>query len=147
MYHTKEEAPFYIPSNLYLIGLMNLADRSLAMVDYALRRRFAFITLHPQYENDIFRQWLIDGNMNPQLVNMIVKRMAALNQTIKEDPLLGENYQIGHSFFCPKGSSFSGLNKNWYQTIVQTEIIPLLKEYWFDTPKKVENAEKTLLAP
>ena len=147
VYHTKEEAPFYIPSNLYLIGLMNLADRSLAMVDYALRRRFAFITLHPQYENDIFRQWLIDGNMNPQLVNMIVKRMAALNQTIKEDPLLGENYQIGHSFFCPKGSSFSGLNKNWYQTIVQTEIIPLLKEYWFDTPKKVENAERTLLAP
>ncbi len=146
VYHTKEEAPFYIPSNLYLIGLMNLADRSLAMVDYALRRRFAFITLHPQYENDIFRQWLVDGNMNPQLVNMIIKRMAALNQTIKEDPLLGENYQIGHSFFCPKGSSFSGLNKNWYQTIVQTEIIPLLKEYWFDNPKKVQDAERTLLA-
>jgi len=146
VYHAKEEAPFYIPSNLYLIGLMNLADRSLAMVDYALRRRFAFITLHPQYENDIFRQWLIDGNMNPQLVNMIIKRMAALNQTIKEDPLLGENYQIGHSFFCPKGSSFSGLNKNWYQTIVQTEIIPLLKEYWFDNPKKVQDAERTLLA-
>ncbi len=147
VYHTKDEERFYIPSNLYLIGLMNLADRSLAMVDYALRRRFAFFTLQPQYESDIFRQWLLDGDMNPQLVKMIVKRMTALNQTIKEDPLLGENYQIGHSFFCPKGDQFSELNEAWYRTIVRTEIIPLLKEYWFDNPKKVEDAERALLAP
>ena len=147
VYHTKGEARFYIPSNLYLIGLMNLADRSLAMVDYALRRRFAFFTLHPQYESEIFRQWLLDGDMNPQLVNLIVKRMTALNQTIKADPLLGENYQIGHSFFCPTGESFAGLDENWYRAIVRTEIIPLLKEYWFDNPKKAEDTERDLLAP
>ena len=147
VYHTKGEARFYIPSNLYLIGLMNLADRSLAMVDYALRRRFAFFTLHPQYESEIFRQWLLDGDMNPQLVNLIVKRMTALNQTIKADPLLGENYQIGHSFFCPTGESFAGLDENWYRAIVRTEIIPLLKEYWFDNPKKAEDTERALLAP
>ncbi len=146
VYHAKNEAWFYIPSNVYLIGLMNLADRSLAMVDYALRRRFAFFTLHPQYESDIFRQWLIYRNMNPQLVELIVKRMAALNHTIKEDPLLGENYQIGHSFFCPKGENFEGLDETWYRTIVRTEIIPLLKEYWFDNPKKAEDAERNLLA-
>ena len=146
VYRAKDEARFYIPSNLYLIGLMNLADRSLAMVDYALRRRFAFFTLHPQYESVIFRQWLLDGTMNPQLVDLIVNRMTALNQTIKEDPMLGENYQIGHSFFCPKGEFSSRLDKTWYRTIVRTEIIPLLKEYWFDNPRKVEDAERDLLA-
>jgi 5-methylcytosine-specific restriction protein B len=145
VYHAKNEARFYIPKNVYLIGLMNLADRSLAMVDYALRRRFAFFTLHPQYESDIFRQWLIYRSMNPQLVELIVKRMTALNQAIKEDPLLGENYQIGHSFFCPKGENFEGLDETWYRTIVRTEIIPMLKEYWFDNPKKAEDAERNLL--
>lgn len=147
VYHTNGEERFYIPSNLYLIGLMNLADRSLAMVDYALRRRFAFFTLHPQYESEAFRQWLFDRSMKPKLVNLIVKRMTALNQIIKDDPLLGENYQIGHSYFCPKGDHFAALDENWYRSIVRTEIVPLLKEYWFDNPKKVEDAERDLLAP
>lgn len=146
VYRSKDEERFYIPSNLYLIGLMNLADRSLAMVDYALRRRFAFFTLQPQYESDLFRQWLLDQEMNPRLVERIIKRMTTLNQKIKEDPLLGENYQIGHSFFCPKGENFNGLDENWYRSIVRTEIVPLLKEYWFDNPKKAEDAERDLLA-
>lgn len=147
VYRSKDEERFYIPSNLYLIGLMNIADRSLAMVDYALRRRFAFFTLQPQYESDLFRQWLLDREMNPRLVEWIIKRMTTLNQKIKEDPLLGENYQIGHSFFCPKGENFNGLDENWYRSIVRTEIVPLLKEYWFDNPKKAEDAERDLLAP
>lgn len=147
VYRSKDEERFYIPSNLYLIGLMNLADRSLAMVDYALRRRFAFFTLQPQYESELFRQWLLDQEMNPRLVERIIKRMTTLNQKIKEDPLLGENYQIGHSFFCPKGENFNGLDENWYRSIVRTEIVPLLKEYWFDNPKKAEDAERDLLAP
>ena len=147
VYRSKDEERFFIPSNLYLIGLMNLADRSLAMVDYALRRRFAFFTLQPQYESDLFRQWLLDREMNPRLVERIIKRMTTLNQKIKEDPLLGENYQIGHSFFCPKGENFNGLGEDWYQSIVRTEIVPLLKEYWFDNPKKAEDAERDLLAP
>lgn len=147
VYRNKLDEPrFYVPSNLHLIGLMNIADRSLAMVDYALRRRFAFITLKQQYESGIYRQWLLERSMSPDLVNLIVERMSALNKTIREDPLLGENYQIGHSFFCPKGDNFAGLDKNWYLGIVNTEIAPLLKEYWFDNQKRADGAERDLLA-
>jgi 5-methylcytosine-specific restriction protein B len=84
--------------------------------------------------------------MAPELVQLVIERMTALNRTIREDPLLGENYQIGHSFFCPKGDNFAGLRQNWYQSIVRTEIIPLLKEYWFDDAKKVGEAERRLLS-
>jgi 5-methylcytosine-specific restriction protein B len=148
LYRHQDEPRFYIPPNLYLVGLMNLADRSLAMVDYALRRRFAFMTLKPQYEGNLFRQWLAQRGMDTSLIQLIVKQMNALNKEIREDPLLGENYQIGHSFFCPEGngSDFSTLDQSWYQGIVQTEIIPLLKEYWFDNPQKATEAEKKLLA-
>ena len=146
VYRNENEPRFYIPSNLYLIGLMNVADRSLAMVDYALRRRFAFATLKPQYESQLYRQWLLDRAMKPELVQLIIERMAALNKEIREDPLLGENYQIGHSFFSPKGDNFAGLDKNWYCSIVRTEIVPLLREYWFDNPSKAEEAERRLLA-
>jgi 5-methylcytosine-specific restriction protein B len=60
--------------------------------------------------------------------------------------LLGENYKIGHSFFCPKGENFAGLDKDWYEGIVRTEITPLLKEYWFDDQTKADEAERMLLA-
>jgi 5-methylcytosine-specific restriction protein B len=83
--------------------------------------------------------------MEEKLVRMIVDRMTRLNQEIREDPLLGENYEIGHSFFLPKGDNFAGLDKSWYTRVVRTEIIPLLKEYWFDDPKRAEDAEKRLL--
>jgi 5-methylcytosine-specific restriction enzyme B len=146
VYRLKGEPLFYIPPNLYLVGLMNIADRSLAMVDYALRRRFAFITLKPQYESDLFRQWLLGRAMDAKLVDLIVEHMSMLNKIIREDPLLGENYQIGHSYFCPKGDDFTNLDRDWYQDIVQTEIVPLLKEYWFDNLKKAEEAERGLLA-
>jgi 5-methylcytosine-specific restriction enzyme B len=146
VYQNESESRFYIPSNLYLIGLMNVADRSLAMVDYALRRRFAFATLKPQYGSALYRQWLLDRSMKPELVNLIVDRMTVLNKEIKEDPLLGENYQLGHSFFCPKGDNFAGLDKNWFYSVVRTEIVPLLKEYWFDNLVKAEEAERKLLA-
>jgi 5-methylcytosine-specific restriction enzyme B len=146
VYRNEDEPRFFIPSNLYLIGLMNVADRSLAMVDYALRRRFAFATLKPQYESYLYRQWLLDRSMSPEIVTLIVDRMTAINKEIKEDSLLGENYLIGHSFFCPKGDNFAGLDKKWYYGIVRTEIVPLLKEYWFDNQTKAEEAERRLLA-
>jgi len=146
VYRIENEPRFFIPSNLYLIGLMNVADRSLAMVDYALRRRFAFATLKPQYDSDLYRQWLLDRSMNSGLVTLIIERLTALNKEIKDDPLLGENYQIGHSFFCPKGDNFAGLDKNWFYGVVRTEIIPLLKEYWFDNQVKAEEAGRRLLA-
>ena len=145
-YRNEDEPHFFVPPNLYLIGLMNLADRSLAMVDYALRRRFVFVTLKPQFDSELFRQWLLERSMEASLAQVIMERMTELNQQIREDPLLGENYQIGHSFFLPRGDNFAGLDRNWYDGIVRTEIIPLLKEYWFDNPKKAEEAEKRLLA-
>ncbi|MCB0209664.1 MAG: AAA family ATPase [Anaerolineae bacterium] len=145
VYKNPDEARFYIPDNLHLIGLMNVADRSLAMVDYALRRRFAFMPLQPQYESALFRQWLLDRSMPEEIIDRIISRMSRLNREIKEDPLLGENYQVGHSYFCPKGDNFGALNQDWYDAIIETEIAPLLKEYWFDNAPKVDEAVKQLL--
>jgi 5-methylcytosine-specific restriction enzyme B len=145
-YRHEDEPHFFVPPNVYLIGLMNLADRSLAMVDYALRRRFVFVTLQPQYESGLFRQWLLERSMDPGLVKLIMERMGVLNHQIREDPLLGENYQVGHSFFLPKGDNFAGLDRAWYESIIRTEVVPLLKEYWFDNPRKVKEAEARLLA-
>ena len=85
--------------------------------------------------------------MSDELIDLIVTRMAALNQEIADDALLGENYQIGHSFFCPKGNNFEGLDRNWYEAIVQTEILPLLREYWFDNANRAEQIAGKLLAP
>jgi 5-methylcytosine-specific restriction enzyme B len=146
VYRNPDEPRFYVPQNLYLIGLMNLADRSLAMVDYALRRRFVFVTLRPQYESERFQQWLLERGMKPSLVELIVSRMADLNRAIREDPLLGENYQVGHSYFIPRGEDFAGLDEDWYHAIIRTEIAPLLREYWFDDPRKAEEMERKLLA-
>ena len=146
VYQIADEPRFYVPQNLYMIGLMNLADRSLAMMDYALRRRFVFVTLAPQYQAEHFRHWLLERSMQPELVEMIVARMTSLNRQIKDDPLLGENYQIGHSYFTPRGDNFSALDMNWYRSIVRTEVMPLLKEYWFDNLKKAQDAEARLLA-
>lgn len=145
-YRTEDEPHFFVPPNLYLIGLMNVADRSLAMVDYAMRRRFVFISLKPQYESPLFRRWLLERGMEVGLVNLIVERMTRLNQEIRDEPLLGENYELGHSFLLPKGDNFAGLDRNWYVRVVRTEIVPLLKEYWFDNPRRAEDAEKRLLA-
>jgi 5-methylcytosine-specific restriction protein B len=146
VYRNEKEPHFFVPPNLYLLGLMNLADRSLAMVDYALRRRFVFVTLKPQYGSELFRQWLLERSMRADLVQLIMERMLELNTEIREDPLLGENYQIGHSFFLPRGDNFAGLDRDWYEGVIRTEIVPLLREYWFDNPKKADEAEKRLLA-
>ena len=146
VYRKENEPEFYIPGNVYLVGLMNLADRSLAMVDYALRRRFSFITLKPQFESDIFRKWLEDRSMGAELIDLIINKMSALNKVIREDSLLGENYQVGHSYFCPKGDDFEGLSVDWYRAIIDKEIVPLLKEYWFDNAGKVNEVERSLLA-
>jgi 5-methylcytosine-specific restriction protein B len=144
-YRIDNEPRFYIPSNLFLIGLMNLADRSLAMVDYALRRRFAFVQMEPKFQSESYQDWLLNRGMNPAIVNLIIGKIGALNQEIADDPLLGENYLIGHSYFCPKGDDFSGLEKQWFDSIIHTEIEPLIKEYWFDNPKKAVEAIRNLI--
>ena len=137
---------FYIPSNLHLIGTMNTADRSLAMVDYALRRRFSFIELEPQFKSPRFRQFLLTSGVNEDLIDRIVTRMESLNETIADDTKnLGPGYRIGHSFFCPAKNNHT-YDDNWYQMIIKSEVEPLLKEYWFDDPKRVADHVGKLLS-
>ena len=145
-YRHDDEPRFYVPDNVHVLGLMNVADRSLAMVDYALRRRFAFIDLEPQFESPAFRRWLEAGSMRPQLIDLIVNRMTNLNAAITRDPLLGRNYRVGHSFFCPRGETYADLDRAWYERVVATEVAPLLREYWFDDAGKADDAINALLA-
>jgi 5-methylcytosine-specific restriction protein B len=145
VYQKTEENRFYIPPNVHLIGLLNVADRSLAMVDYALRRRFAFLTLKSQFAAPSFRKWLEGRGMGVDLVNLIVERMGEVNQEIASDSLLGENYSLGHSFFCPRGDNFNELDRKWFESIVRTEIIPLLDEYWFDNSERAKLVTDRLL--
>ncbi len=146
VYRHDESERFYVPPNVYVLGLMNVADRSLALVDYALRRRFSFFTLTPLFDSSLFQDWLRARSMQNALVTTIVERMISLNETIRADSLLGSQYQIGHSFFCPKGDDFTDLTRSWYDEIVETEIVPLLAEYWIDNPDKVTEARRNLLA-
>ena len=124
---------FFIPKNVHIIGLMNTADRSLAMIDYALRRRFAFFDLKPGFESDGFKEYK-DGLSNAKFNNLI-EAMKELNQEINDDESLGEGFRIGHSYLC-------NINENNVDAkltyIVEYELIPLLKEYWFDEQDKVD---------
>ena len=131
---------FHVPENVYILGMMNTADRSLALVDYALRRRFAFETLEPAYGTEYgrtaFEDFLTAKGADPDLVTRISDRMGKLNETIRSDKELGRGFQIGHSYFVPgKGDEPSD---GWYKHIVDTQIAPLLREYWFDAPDDVE---------
>lgn len=135
-YSEDTESKFYVPENLYLIGLMNTADRSLAMVDYALRRRFTFADLVPGFDTDEFRQYLQDKGAEPPFVEELILRMDELNARISADITnLGRGYCIGHSFFCaaPEGGK---PDWNWYTKVVRSEIAPLLREYYFDDEKQ-----------
>ena len=139
---------FHVPENVYILGMMNTADRSLALVDYALRRRFAFETLEPAYGTDygrpVFENYLTAKGSDPDLVTRISDRMDKLNETIRNDKELGRGFQIGHSYFVPgKGDEPS---EDWYKHVVDTQIAPLLREYWFDSPEDVEKEVTRLTA-
>lgn len=122
---------FSVPENVYIIGMMNTADRSLAMLDYALRRRFAFFELKPGFETPQFiNQRNAVGNAK---FDKLIGAVQRLNEVIANDETLGEGFQIGHSYFC----IFENVNDNRLSNIVEYELIPMLKEYWFDEPTKV----------
>jgi hypothetical protein len=126
---------FNIPQNIYLIGLMNTADRSLAVVDYALRRRFAFIDIEPRFHDGRFAEHLEKMNVPSGLRNTIIDRVSGLNERIRADKRnLGRGFEIGHSFFCPAEPLQDA--EQWYRRVIQFEIKPLLREYWFDKPDK-----------
>jgi MoxR-like ATPase len=136
---------FYVPENLYIIGTMNTADRSLSLVDYALRRRFAFFYLRPKFDSDLFAQALEEAGASGSLIKKIQERLGALNKQISEDTRnLGPGYCIGHSYFCTDGSR-RNLDESWYRRVIESEINPLLEEYWVDDEKRVRELVARLL--
>ena len=124
---------FYVPRNVHIIGMMNTADRSLAMLDYALRRRFAFVELRPAFDSDGFLEYCA-GLDNPKFKDL-VRVVKSLNLAISEDESLGEGFCIGHSYFC--NMEADSCTDEALASIVDYELIPMLKEYWFDEPSKV----------
>lgn len=125
---------FNVPENLYIIGMMNTADRSLAMLDYALRRRFSFVDMQPAFNTEGFNYYL-EKMKNPTFTNLITK-ICELNNEIAKDPTLGTGCCIGHSYFCNQESN--KCTKQWMKQIIDFDIIPTLKEYWFDDLNKVD---------
>lgn len=132
--------PVHIPENLYVVGTMNIADRSLALVDLALRRRFAFVGLEPRL-GEVWREWVVkECAVDPGLVADIERRIAELNDQIAADARLGKQFRIGHSYVTPAHRLEAGDTKKWFQQVVETEIGPLLDEYWFDAPDEAQKA-------
>ena len=130
------EEQFSIPSNVHIIGMMNTADRSLAMLDYALRRRFAFFEMKPAFDTSGFRTY--QAKVNDVKFDKLITLVKELNEEIANDDSLGEGFCIGHSYFCTKTT----INDEWMKSVVEFELLPLLKEYWFDEPAKVRGWSK-----
>lgn len=124
---------FSVPSNVYIIGMMNTADRSLAMLDYALRRRFAFFEMKPGFDTDGFREYRM--GLVSEKFDRLINCVDNLNAAITADESLGEGFCIGHSYFC----NLKKATDQALSGIVEYELIPLLKEYWFDEPVKVKD--------
>jgi MoxR-like ATPase len=143
--YAADAPPFFVPENVFILGLMNTADRSLAVVDYALRRRFAFFDLEPRLGSPRFRQELANIGIGADVAERIVERISRLNDAIGKDTAnLGPGFRIGHSFFC--AAKLEGQADNdWYAEIIGSEIMPLLEEYWFDDPDKVSAWREELL--
>lgn len=143
-YSNKDDEPFFIPANLFIIGTMNTADRSLALVDYALRRRFAFIDVPPSLDSPRFLTTLLARGVPTALAEAIRRRVIALNAAIESDPSLGPGFRIGHSYFC--ANDHAGLHgEPWYRRVVHTELAPLLREYWYDRKDRADQAVARLL--
>lgn len=145
-----DEPPFFIPPNVFLVGTMNTADRSIAVVDYALRRRFAVVPLKPAFDRDAFSDFMTSERVNAtdELTARIVDAMGSLNDEIARDHNLGTGYLIGHSYFTALSGDDGEAepDDDWYRSILKTQIIPTLEEYWFDQPGKVDAWRKKLLA-
>ena len=124
---------FSVPSNIYLIGTMNTADRSLAMLDYALRRRFSFFDMAPGFETDGFKKY--QSGIGNEKFDRLISCVERLNTAIATDATLGEGFTVGHSYFC--GLNPENVDDKALSAIVEYDLLPLLREYWFDEPSKV----------
>lgn len=131
---------FSVPKNIYIIGMMNTADRSLAMLDYALRRRFAFFEIKPGFTTDGFREYRM--SLENEKFDKLIACVESLNNVISNDESLGDGFCIGHSYFC--NLSPDTIDDQVLSGIVEYELIPLLKEYWFDEPTKVKDWSNNL---
>ncbi len=129
---------FMVPKNLYIIGMMNTADRSLAMIDYALRRRFSFYEMEPGFNSDGFRKYM--NVLDNETFNTLIEHIKELNKEITADSSLGKGFCIGHSYFCGQEEC----TDDWMMEIVEYEILPMLSEYWFDEPAKLQHWENIL---
>ena len=132
------EERFAVPTNLYVIGMMNTADRSLAMIDYALRRRFSFYPMKPGFDSDGFKQY--QEELGNEKFNALIEKVKELNKAIVDDGSLGSGFEIGHSYFCNQEE----VADSWLRAVVNYEIIPMLEEYWFDNKDKVEEWSEKL---
>lgn len=134
-YTDADDSLFFVPENLYIIGTMNTADRSLAIVDYALRRRFAFIEIKPEFGSG-FQEFMTSKGLSRPLADHICKAVGKLNKEIVGDLNLGEGFQIGHSYFCGYNQDIE--EQQWFAEVLEFEIRPLLEEIWFDDREKVK---------
>lgn len=129
---------FSVPQNLHIIGMMNTADRSLALIDYALRRRFSFFTMEPGFDTDGFKKY--QQKLNSPVFDKLIDRVKELNDEILKDDSLGNGFCIGHSYFC----NLDTCTNEILLDIVDFDILPMLNEYWFDEPSKVERWKNNL---
>ena len=129
---------FSVPKNLYIIGMMNTADRSLAMIDYALRRRFSFFEVEPGFDSEGFIHY--QNGLNNETLNELISQVKDLNHEIALDKSLGKGFCIGHSYFCGRDIC----TDEWMHSIVDYDILPMLSEYWFDDPNKLQRWENIL---
>jgi 5-methylcytosine-specific restriction protein B len=134
----------HVPANLYVIGTMNVADRSLAIVDLALRRRFAFIDLEPRFGKP-WRAWCAHRGIESALLTEIENRIGVLNAEISAAISLGPQFRIGHSYVTPDTDAPITDGHAWFRARVETEIGPLLDEYWYDAPETAKAARAKLL--
>lgn len=132
--------PFTVPENLYIIGMMNTADRSLAMIDYALRRRFSFFEIEPGFESKGFSDY--QRTLENDTFDELIKKVIELNEEISRDKSLGKGFCIGHSYFC--GRTKETCTDEWMQSVVDYDILPMLQEYWFDDDSKVQRWDNIL---
>lgn len=139
------EKGFYIPDNLYVIGTMNIADRSLAMVDFALRRRFAFFDLKPNFDDEWLEYMKDKSGISEEKLQKWQNCMIELNKKISDDQALGPAFTIGHSYLTTSQSIKDDQADKWFTTIVKTEIMPLLEEYWFRGTEQIKEAKDILL--
>ena len=145
-YRTAPGERVHIPENLYIVGTMNVADRSLAMVDLALRRRFAFFDLAPNL-GPAWREWCLNRGLGHDLLTEIAERFEKLNQDITSAPSLGAQFRVGHSFVTPYDGETILDGRKWFYDKIDTEVGPLLSELWYDLPNKARDACDTLKAP